>query len=134
MEVQETCEIPGTKTLYPGRQPLSSAFIIFHFGNAGVCCESWQLCFPKSHMASYRQLSHCPTAFICVFCLPFPRAGRCEPSLSGAASGTACLMEVSLSCFLISKVFQHLINLHVSLSRSDPIPALKSYCDAPAIT
>lgn len=26
------------------------------------------------------------------------------------------------------------LNLHVSLSRSDPIPALKSYCDAPAIT
>lgn len=31
-----------------------------------------------------------PSAFIWVFCLPLPGTGRCEPSLSGAASDTTC--------------------------------------------
>lgn len=97
-------EIPGTKTV-----SRKTALIFFPFGNPGVCCESWQPCSPRSHSVSYRQLWHAPSALIWVFCLPFPRAGRCKPSLSGAAAGTACLMEVSLCSFLISKVFHHLI-------------------------
>lgn len=73
-------------------------------------CLLWELepCSPVPHCFIQTTCTF-PQCFHLGFCLPLPRTGRCEPSLSEAASGTACLMEVSLCCFLISKVCQHLI-------------------------
>lgn len=90
-----------------------------------------QPCSLRSHIVSYRQLSHSSSAFIWDFCLPFPRTGRCEPSLSGAAPGTTCLMDPRAVSSL-ARFFNISLNLHLNVGRSDPIPTLKSCCDASA--
>lgn len=122
-------EIPSTKTLCPGKQPLSSAWSFCPFGEPGVCCECWQPCSPVPYCF------HIPPVlsfgfFVCLFQEQEGVSHHCQRlHLAQFAFWKYPYAVSSLAGF-----FSISLNLHLSGGRSELIPALESCCDAPAIS
>lgn len=125
---RKLCKVPSTKTLYPKNQSFSSAFIFFPFGKPCVCRESWWTCSP---IVSYRRLSHSFSAFtlffVCLFQEQEDVYHHCQWLYLAQPSWKYPYAVSSLDRFIS-------ISLNVYLNVSDPIPALKCYYDATAIS
>lgn len=123
---RKLCEIPGTKILYPGKQLLSSALIFFPFGNPGVCCESWQSCSKTDNFHIPPVLSF--EVFVGLFQEQEGVSHHCQ----GLHLAQLALWKYPCAVSSLARFFS--ISLNLNVARSDPIPAIKSCCDAPAIS
>lgn len=89
---------------------------------------------PQAQIASYRQLSHSPSAFIWVFCCLFQEQEGVSHHCQRLHLARLALRKCPNAVSSLARFFSILLNLHLHVGRSEPIPTLKSCCDAPAIS